>query len=316
MNSDDPLPHTPMGAGAEFDSIRRMLDRWGPAAKSVGDDAAVITGLGERALVASTDTSVENVHFRREWLTPAEIGYRSAVSALSDLAAMGARPVGMLVAMGMPEGWRAYLDQLSDGIGEAAILAEAPVIGGDMSRASELSLTFTVLGTARDVLLRTGARPGDSIYLTGSVGAAGGALTALQHGLSLSPEARQKFVRPVARIREAAWLAEQGATSAIDISDGLAQDLGHIAAASRACLTIDVAAVPIAAGVSRVLALGSGEEYEIVVTSSIELNTVEFEKLFSVPLTRIGMVSGGSSEVIFMLDGERVEPPSGYLHFS
>ena len=89
-------PHTPLGDGAEFDVIRRMLERWGPRARRIGDDAAVITSVGERALVVSTDTSMENVHFRREWLRPEEIGYRAAAAALSDLAAMGAKPLGML----------------------------------------------------------------------------------------------------------------------------------------------------------------------------------------------------------------------------
>src|SRR3954464_1926458 len=82
--------HTPIGRGIEFDAIRRMLERWGPNARGVGDDAAVIPSIGDRVLVVSTDTSVENVHFRRDWLTPQEIGYRATAAALSDLAAMAA----------------------------------------------------------------------------------------------------------------------------------------------------------------------------------------------------------------------------------
>ncbi|HJP59514.1 MAG TPA: thiamine-phosphate kinase, partial [Gemmatimonadaceae bacterium] len=195
-------PHTALGDGAEFDAIRRMIERWGPAARRIGDDAAVITTPGERSLVASTDTSVENVHFKREWLTPVEIGYRAAASALSDLAAMGAKPLGMLVAMAIPEHWRRFLDPLTDGIGEAALAADAPVLGGDMSKGAELALTVTVLGTARDVLYRTAARPGDHVYLTGTIGSSGAALSAFLNGDAPSSEARARFARPIPRIRE------------------------------------------------------------------------------------------------------------------
>ena len=308
-------PHTALGEGAEFDAIRRMIERWGPAARRIGDDAAVITTLGERSLIASTDTSVENVHFRREWLTPVEIGYRAAASALSDLAAMGAKPLGMLVAMAIPEHWRRFLDPLSDGIGEAALAADAPVLGGDMSKGAELALTVTVLGTARDVLYRTSARPGDHIYLTGSLGLSGAALTALLKGEQPSGESRSRFARPIPRIKEGAWLAEQGAVSAIDISDGLSSDLRHLACASRVCLKVDVERVPVADGVDPLLALQSGEEYELACTAPAELDVDAFERRFNIPLTKIGTVVKGEPGVVFSLNGDNVEVESGYLHF-
>ena len=308
-------PHTPLGSGPEFDAIRRMLERWGPHARRIGDDAAVITSLGERAVVASTDTSVENVHFRSDWLTPHEIGYRAAAAALSDLAAMGAKPVGMLVAMALPESWRAMLDPLTDGIGEAAHLCDAPVLGGDMSRATELSLTFTVIGSARDVLLRTAARPGDMVYMTGTIGGSGAALSAFERGVQPHADHRARFAHPVPRIREALWLADQGAVSAIDISDGAAADIGHLAAASRVAVCINVESIPTAAGVSSLDALKSGEEYELVVTAPAELDRDAFERRFGIPLTPIGSVQKGAAEAIFLLNGEPVQPPSGYLHF-
>ena len=306
MNEKD--RHTPLGPGTEFDSIRRLLKRWGPHARHVGDDAAVITSTGERSLIVSTDTSVENVHFRSEWLSPAEIGYRAAASALSDLAAMGAKPLGMLVAMAIPENWRRHIDSISDGIGDAARAFDAPVLGGDMSRSAELALTFTVLGTARDALFRTAARPGDHVYVTGRLGGPGAALSALTEG-------RDRFARPVPRIREALWLAEHGAASAIDISDGLSSDLGHLAAASGVALKIDLAAIPVVAGVIPEDAARSGEEYEIVVTSPVEIDVEAFHRQFNVELTRIGSVNSWCSDVGFFLDGRRIEVPRGYLHF-
>lgn len=308
-------PHTPLGPGAEFDSIRRMLERWGPHARRIGDDAAVITSLGERSLVVSTDASIENVHFRREWLTPSEIGYRAAAAALSDLAAMGAKPLGMLVAMAIPEEWRGHMDAISDGIGEAAHIVDAPVIGGDMSRASELALTFTVLGTARDVLFRTAARPGDHVYVTGRLGGPGAALEALMSNQAPHPFHRDRFVRPVPRIREALWLAEHGATAAVDISDGLSSDLCHIAAASRVAITIDLAALPLVDGVTAERGATSGEEYEIVVTSHSALDIEAFDRNFNLDLTRIGVVDRGETGVVFAVEGNRVDVPRGYLHF-
>lgn len=308
-------PHTPLGSGPEFDSIRRMLERWGPLARRIGDDAAVITSLGERALVASTDSSVENVHFRSEWLSPLEIGYRAATAALSDLAAMGAKPLGMLVAMALPEEWRKSLDALSDGIGEAAHAFDAPVLGGDMTRSEELNLTFTVLGTGRDVLFRTGARPGDSVYVTGSLGGPGAALKAFQHELKPPEAYRSRFARPVARIREGIWFAEQGASAAIDISDGMAADLLHVACASRVAITVEAELIPVMAGVSPQEALGSGEEYELIITSPQPLDLETFKRRFSVDLTRIGTVHRGDPHVTFTLNGEPIEAPRGYLHF-
>jgi len=309
-------PHTPLGQGAEFDAIRRMVERWGPRARRIGDDAAVITTPGERALVISTDTSVENVHFRRDWLTAEEIGYRAAAAALSDLAAMAAKPLGMLAAITVPESWRSEFDSLTDGIGEAAEAAGAPIIGGDTTRGSELTLTFTVLGTVRDVLFRTSARPGDRVYVTGRLGGPLSALRDFLAGKTPPAETRARFAHPVPRIAEAAWLSEHGAAAAVDISDGLAAELGHLAAASRVTFTIELDAVPSIDGMSPLDAAGSGEEYELIITAPADLDTEEFAKRFGLELTRIGEVTPGPAAVIMTLGGERVDLPAGYLHFT
>lgn len=307
--------HTALGNGAEFDAIRRMLERWGPHARSIGDDAAVLNISGDKLLVASTDTSVENVHFRRGWLSPRQIGYRALAAALSDLAAMGAMPLGVLVAMVIPEDWRGDLDGISDGIGDAAAASEVNIIGGDMSRGSEMSLGFTVLGSARKVLLRSNLRRGDCVYLTGHVGGSLAALRALEEGRTPDEAHLERFARPVPRIKEAMYLAGAGATGAIDISDGLAADLCHLAVASRVRIVIDLAAVKVADGVSPVDAIASGEEYEIVVTSPVDVDTSAFRAEFGVDLTLIGAVEEGEPGVDFFLNGKEVEVPSGYLHF-
>lgn len=307
-------PHTSLGDGGEFDIIRRMLDRWGPRAAGIGDDAAVVSQGVDGALVVSTDTSVENVHFRNDWLSPTEIGYRATASALSDLAAVAAKPVGVLVAMGIPDNWRMDIDQLCDGIGEAASLVDAPIIGGDLSRAAELSLTITVLGTSKSVLLRSGAKPGDFIYVTGRLGGSKAALDALLNGKPLDASTRMRFAHPVPRIAEALWLAERGATAAIDISDGLAADAAHIAAASRVRLNIEVDAIPAFGDVSGQDAAQSGEEYELVVTSPAEFDVNAFTQKFYTDLTMIGRAEPGEG-VAFSSKGKEISIGKGYLHF-
>jgi thiamine-monophosphate kinase len=221
----------------------------------------------------------------------------------------------MLVAMAIPDNWRGSIDALSDGIGDAAGAADAPILGGDMSRATELSLTITVLGTARDVLARANARPGDRVYVTGKLGGSRAALLAFQSGREPGPADRDRFAHPVPRIAEAAWLAENGASAAIDISDGLAADAGHIASASRVRIDIDLDKVPVVEGVLPIDALRSGEEYEILATAAEDLDIEAFSRRFKVDLTKIGSVERGEAEVRVFSNGQQIEVPGGYLHF-
>src|SRR5574338_512487 len=116
-----------LGPGREFDVIRDLVRRWGSAAQGIGDDAAVLDVPAGSRLVASTDATVENVHFRRGWLSPSDVGYRAATAALSDLAAMAATPIAMLVAMCVPARWRSSVGEIAEGIGRASRAFEAPI---------------------------------------------------------------------------------------------------------------------------------------------------------------------------------------------
>ena len=308
--------HTPIGHGVEFDAIRRMLERWGPNARGVGDDAAVVPSVGDRSLVVSTDTSVENVHFKREWLTPKEIGYRATAAALSDIAAMGARPLGILVAITVPDAWRSELDGLTDGIGEASAKSAAPVIGGDTTSGQELSLTITVLGTVRDALTRSGSKPGNSVYVTGRLGGPQAALRDLEAGRVPSEMSRQRFAHPVPRILESAWLAAKGVTAAIDISDGLAAEADHLASASKVSISIRLEDVPTIEGVSATDAVRGGEEYELLITGPSSLDSAQFKERFGLDLTLIGEVTDGPVGAVITENGKPVILPAGYLHFT
>ena len=309
----------PLGPGREFDVIRDLIRRWGDSARGIGDDAAILDVPAGSRLVASTDATVENVHFRRDWLTASEIGYRAATAALSDLAAMAATPIAMLVAMSVPERWRAELAGIAEGIGEASRACHAPITGGNLTNGSELSIIVTVLGYAHHPLGRDGARVGDSVYVTGALGGPGRALAAWAGGGNPSADDRARFARPAARIREALWLAACGATAAIDISDGLAGDAAHLAAASGVDVCIEVDAIPTVAGASPADAARSGEEYELIVTSSAPIDEHAFAREFGVPLTRVGVViarGGTVPSVRFRTHGAFVDLPGGHDHFS
>lgn len=285
-------PHLAMGDGAEFDAIRRLLATWDTAAVGVGDDAAVLDLPAGERLVVSTDATMEHVHFRREWMTPHEIGARAAAAALSDLAAMAAAPRGMLIALALPDAWRAELEPLARGVGAVAAAAGCPIVGGNITSARDLSLTITVLGSAARPLSRAGACAGDSVFVTGRLGGAGAALHALLAGRQPLAEHRTRFVAPVPRLREALWLAARGARAAIDVSDGLLADAEHLARASGVSLVLDDASIPTLAGIAVRDAIRSGEEYELLMTApaSADWDTEEFSGAFGIPLTAIGTV--------------------------
>jgi thiamine-monophosphate kinase len=322
--------HITMGPGAEFDAVRALLAQWGTAAQGVGDDGAVLDVPTGSRLVVSTDTSVEGVHFRRAWLTPAEIGYRATQSALSDLAAMGAAPLGVLLALTVPENWRSELTALAEGIAEATREAQAPIVGGDVTDGDRLALGITVLGHAAKPLMRSGARPGDVLYVTGALGGPGAALAAWEQGARRSagdvsapasepaPAHRARFARPQARLAAGQWLAAHGANAAIDLSDGLAGDVAHLAAASDVRCVLDLGAVPTVAGVSMDDALASGEEYELLVAApAIDVQAFAAAN-GGLSLTAIGRVEvahiGG--EVTAERDGLPAALPAAHDHFA
>ena len=311
--------HIALGPGVEFDHVRSMIAVWGDAAVGIGDDAAVLDVPPGERLVVSCDTSLEGVHFRREWISPHEIGYRSAQAALSDLAAMAAKPMGLLVGLTIPRDRASELTDLARGIGEAARTCGVPIRGGDLTHGGELSLSLTVLGSAPLPLARSAVRPLDTIYVTGALGGPLRAVRAWEAGERPTAWCRNRFARPKARIAEAAWLAGRGAHTMIDISDGLASELRHLASASDVQIVLDVDQVPCGEGGTWEDAVRGGEEYELVVALPEDVDVADFERRFAVPLTRVARAhaaGGEQSGVIAHLHGERVDLPTGHDHFS
>lgn len=301
-----------LGPGREFDLVRAFVAGWGDLARGIGGDCAELDVPAGSRLVVSTDASVEDVHFRRGWLDPREIGWRAAAAAMSDLAAAAAEPLGLLLALSLPPAWRGDATALAAGVGDLARAAGAPIVGGDVTAGGELALTVTVLGHARRPLRRDGARPGDALWVTGRLGGPGAALRALVAGNVVEPAHRDRFARPMPRLREARWLRERGATAGLDVSDGLAADARHLAAASGVHLRLDVAAVPCVTGVAPADAVRSGEEYELLVTAPPDLDAAAFAREFGVELTRIGEVAAGGGAGV----SAAFDLPDGHDHLS
>ncbi|HXV86669.1 MAG TPA: thiamine-phosphate kinase [Gemmatimonadales bacterium] len=314
-----PTRHVALGPGGEFDRIRAIWDRLGDRATGGGDDCAVVEVGGER-LAWSVDLSVEGTHFRQGWMSLDEIGWRVASAALSDLAAVAATPLGVMASVGLPAEWpEQHLTDLMEGVGAAAAAVGAVVMGGDLVRATQLAVDVSVIGRLTQApVRRSGARPGDDLWVTGRLGGPFAALAAWNAGVEPDRAARERFVHPVPRIQEAAWLREHGARAMIDLSDGLVADAGHLASASGVGWTIEVDSVPLhPAAEAAEMALAGGEEYELLAAVPPGLGVTqarEFAERFGIPLTRVGHADQPSA-VRLIRDGKRVWAPDLYQHF-
>ena len=312
------MSHLGLGPGPEFDRIRAIISRLGPDASGLGDDCAVVPIEGTH-LVASIDCSVEGVHFRTDWLSGEEIGYRATAAALSDLAADGAEPLGVLVSLGIPDNAERKTDHASDimaGVGAAVRASACEVLGGDLVRAEKIILDVCVLGTAERPVRRAGANVGDSVWVTGTLGGAGLALAELDAGTRLDAQLRARYAKPEPRIAAGRWLGAHGATAMLDISDGLAQDAGQLAAASGVSVDIALEKLPCWPGVSPLEAAASGEEFELLVTLPPEFTAAAtFVRATGLQLTRIGSCTAGS-DVRMTENGQPITPPRGFQHFA
>jgi thiamine-monophosphate kinase len=310
---------------SRIDRLARIFGSFPPAPgvlAAIGDDAAVLSP-GSTKLVWTVDAAVEGVHFRREWLSLEDLGWRSLMAAASDLAAMGARPRGVLSALALPDNISDdELEAIARGQAEAAKALATAVIGGNLTRAAELSITTTVLGEAERPLERSGARAGDVLAVSGELGLARAGVQALTRGdgSAETQAAIQIWRRPEARIG-AGLAAARAAHAAIDISDGLSLDAFRMGSASHVQVRLrerDVlqAAGPRLAAAARALALSplelaliGGEDYALL--ASFAGNEVP------PGFVPIGRCADGQGLVLEAADGtERDLDPTGYDHFA
>ncbi len=290
---------------------------------SIGDDAAVLDP-GEEPLVWSIDAAVEGVHFRRGFMSLEDVGYRATMAALSDLAAMGARAAGVLSSLICPP---AMPDEdllaLARGQRDAAADASTAVIGGNLARGDELSITTSVLGRASRPLTRAGARAGDGIFVAGELGWSAAGLSLLRAGARVEPapgteRALRAFRRPRAQLARGLAAVQAGATAAIDVSDGLAADLAHVAKGSSVDLLLDESALGDPDLAALALALGGsadawvlqgGEDYALVAFLPRGVSASGFRE--------VGRCVEGAGQVWLVLPGGERRPltASGFDHF-
>jgi thiamine-monophosphate kinase len=304
----------------------------------VGDDCAVLRPAAGMDLLLTTDTQEEGVHFRRDWASPEDIGWRCLAVNVSDIAAMGGSPLGAVVALSLPATLAvAFVEALYDGMQAVAQRYDCPVIGGNISqRADTLSVTITVAGQVPrgQSALRSGARVGDEIWVTGDLGGAKAGLEVLSHAEAVAglptADVLRRYRRPQPRLAEAQFLRQQVSLhSLLDLSDGLSSDLRHVCEASGVGAELQVAAIPITEEVAQIaralqveplqFALHGGEDFELCLTApagSITPIREVFTQQFHCQLTRVGAIQPGQAVQLRFPQGEvRPLPARGYDHF-
>jgi thiamine-monophosphate kinase len=327
--------------------------RGGPFARDgiklgIGDDCALMRIGTREELAVTTDLSVEGQHFRLAWHSPESIGHRTLTRGLSDLAAMGARPVAAFLSLGLPKELvqkpkKSWVERFLDGFFALAREFQTPLAGGDLAESPIAVADVVLTGAVRrgHALLRSGARPGDLLYVTGSLGGAAAALAQLAQfaetrskslmSKSDSPQPHPPRIPaklqsqlaphlfPQPRVAQGLWLARRGlATSAIDLSDGLSTDLAHLCEESHVAAEVDADALPIGPGASLEQALHGGEDYELLFTAPPSARLPR--RIAGIPVTPIGRIvrlrKGGPAITLVTAQDRKPLVPRGWEHFS
>lgn len=326
----------------EDDLVRRIrnaaaADRDGVIV-GIGDDCAVLEPTPGSRLIATTDLLIEDVHFRRRYAEPADIGWKAVAVNLSDLAAMAARPRWALVALACPA--HTMSEEIDAFYAGALALGRehgVAVVGGDTSSSpGGWFVNITLLGEATRVVLRSTARPGDVVAVTGTLGRSAAGLAVLERDrtpVGLDPdtlaEMTSAHLRPRPRVAEGRWLGSaEGVTAMMDLSDGLAIDLGRLCAESGVGATIARDTLPIAAGTHRVAAAidhdarawatGGGEDYELLVVIAADAFpsvATGLAHATGTTLTRVGTIERNASVRFVDGQGRDVEVARGFEHF-
>jgi thiamine-monophosphate kinase len=291
-------------------------------AKGIGDDCAVLQAPPGSQLLITTDLCVENVHFRRKWHPAPSVGHRCLARGLSDIAAMGGTPAACFLSLGLPPKLpQAWVDGFLRGLRTLARRFHVQLAGGDISAAPKIVADIVVTGYAPSgkAILRSGARPGDRIYVTGALGGSAAVLHRLMAGKRVKPTRSSAHFYPQPRVQVGRWLLQRGlATSMIDLSDGLSVDLAHICEESRVSAQISSSQLPIAKGSTLDLGLHGGEDYELLFTA--RKNVKIPVRIAGVAVTAIGTIAkptNYSSAIQILGENGRVRPlpQRGWEHF-
>ena len=296
----------------------KQAGAWQQLIIGIGDDTAAWRGDASIQL-ATVDSLIQDVHFSLDIASWEELGWKALAVNLSDIAAMGGLPKYALVSLALPGDTEVEdIATLYQGMIEMAQQFEVVIVGGDTSSAPQLVINITVLGSTasqdKQILTRSAAKLGEKVAITGQLGAAAAGLEMLSKHLLFEPEAssslRRAFLRPYPRIAEGQLLIEQGIKAAIDISDGLISDLGHICKASQVSARIEVDRVPIQPAVKAnfgdkalELVLSGGEDYELLFTASAEVID-KVRMAASCPITVIGEIIADKLGEITLVDSK------------
>lgn len=292
--------------------------------KGIGDDCSIIqpdTGIQE---VVSTDTVVDGVHFQRRYTPAKAIGYKAVASALSDLAAMGAKPAEIYLSAGLPADFSdSDQRQLLQGVAEAAEQNRSVIAGGDTTASATLFLSVTVVGTIEaggSAVERSGAKAGDIVGVAGTLGASGAGLALLTNGISGNKTLTERHFYPQPQTAIGEKLRHAGVHAMIDLSDGLAKDLVHVAQASGVAVTVDLNLLPVSQATADIaaqlgkkaweLAACGGEDY-VLCFCVAKTKKAQIEQAIDVHW--IGSVTNGPAEVSFLLNEEK-QQLQGFEH--
>lgn len=298
----------------------------------IGDDCAVLGVRANEEIAVTTDMSLEGRHFRLDWHSPEAIGHRTLARGLSDLAAMGARPVAAFLSLAVPpeltraqRGGRSWTDRFYDGLLALAEAHKVPLAGGDLAEFPQVAADIVLTGAVQrgKALLRRTAQVGDAIYVTGSLGGSAAGLRVLQALSGKKPPARLAAVLaphlyPQPRIAQGLWLSRHNAaTAAMDLSDGLSMDIARLCEESNVAAEIDESALPIAPGATLEEALHGGEDYELLFTAPADKKLPP--RISDVPVTQIGRIvhrrRGKPQVTLLSASGAAALEPHGWQHF-
>jgi thiamine-monophosphate kinase len=313
---------SPVGEKSLIERIRRRSRGGAAIITGIGDDCAVLRVPAGHQLLVTTDFTLEKVHFRREWHPPEVVGWRCLTRGLSDIAAMGGEPQAAFLSMaldrGVPQKW---VNRFLAGLLEAAEKFRVTLAGGDTAQSTGgIQADIVVVGSVPKgtAVLRSGARPGDQIYVTGELGGSAAAIARMREGKVRAADYERHF-HPVARVEVGRWLRQRGLASAmIDISDGLSTDLQHICEESGVGAEIEIASIPRARvgrpahQVGTDLALHGGEDYELLFASARKIPA----KVAGGTVTRIGRVTRKHGMVLILQNGQQKRMAAqGWEHF-
>jgi thiamine-monophosphate kinase len=305
--------------------IRRMaLASVNSAIKmGIGDDCAILRLKPGFELLVTTDLCIENVHFRRAWHPATAVGHRCLTRGLSDIAAMGGEPLACFLSLGLPADLpQAWANGFLRGLLALASRHKVQLAGGDVSSAPQITADIVVTGQVPSgtAILRSGAKPGDRIYVSGALGGSAGTLKKLLSGKAIKPTKSSPHFYPTPRLEVGDWLRKcHLATAMIDISDGTSVDLRHICDESGVAAILISNKVPIAKSADLELALHGGEDYELLFTSPKSAKIPS--RIAGVAITHVGEIRNRrdySSAIQILGDNGRVRPlpQRGWEHFA